>query len=165
MPKEISLMLLISMNLWVALDKCALYYCTLLRDYILDFSLSLFESLLLLKKSQMKQLLRVEQYLAERQTAVASKFLFIFRLVDTTKAFAVRYVQQFSRHKKLQQRIETEAQNDRDRRTSELARKRQRYRELISESNEMRCQYVSRWRRYEQIVEHSDFCRKCELKS
>lgn len=50
MPEEISLMLLTSMDLWVALDKCALHHCTLLRDYTLGFSPSLFESLLLLKK-------------------------------------------------------------------------------------------------------------------
>jgi len=165
MPKEISLMLLTSMDLWIALDKCALQHCTLLRDYTPGFSSSLFEPLLLPKKPQMKRLLRVEQYLAGRRAAAASKFPSIFRFVDTTEAFAVRYVQQSPRHEELQQRIEAKAQNDRDRKTSELARKRQRYCELINDSNGMSCQYVPRWRKYGQIFVHSGFCRKCELKS
>jgi len=165
MPEEISLMLLTSMELWVALDKCALHHCTLLRDYTPGHPSSLFEPLLLPKKPQMERLLRVEQYLVGRRAAAASKFPSIFRFVDTTEAFAVRYVQQSPHHEELQQRIEAEAQNHRDRKKSELARKRQRYRELINESNEMSCQYVPRWREYEQVAEHSGSCRKCELKS
>jgi hypothetical protein len=165
MPEEISLMLLTSMDLWVALDKCALHHCTLLRDYTPGFPSSLFEPLLLPKKPQMERLLRVEQYLVGRRAAAASKFPSIFRFVDTTEAFAVRYVQQSQRHKELQQRIEAEAQNHRDRKTSKLAEKRQRYCELINDSNGMSCQYVPRWRKYGQIFVHSGSCQKCELKS
>jgi hypothetical protein len=50
MPEDISLMLLTSMDLWVALDKCALHHCDLLRNYDPGFPPSLFEPLLLPKK-------------------------------------------------------------------------------------------------------------------
>lgn len=101
MPKDISLMLLTSMDLWVTLDKLALHHCALLHDYSPEFSQSLFESLLLPKKPQMKRVLRNEQYLAIRRAAAVSGFPSMFRSVDTTKSFAMRYVQRSPRHEKL----------------------------------------------------------------
>ena len=165
MSEDISLMLLISMNLWVALDKCALHHCDLLRDYDSKFSSSLFEPLLLSKKPQMKRLYHVEQYLATRRKAAISKFLFIFRSVDTTKSFAVRYFHESSHHQKLRRKIEAKAKNERSQKIFELAKKRQRYHELIKRSDEISCQYVSRWRNDRQISDHSDFCQKCRLQS
>lgn len=144
MPEDISLMLLTSMDLWVALDKWALGHCTLLHDYSPEFPLSLFEPLLLPKKPQMERLLRVEQYLATRRAAAIPGVPSIFRSIDTTKSFAVRYVQQSPHHEELQQRIEAEAKNDRAKKTTELAEKCQQYHKLITKSDGMSCQYVPR---------------------
>lgn len=69
MPEDISLMLLTSMDLWVVLDKCALYHCPLLRDYDPGFPPSLFEPLLLPRKPEMERLFHVEQRLATRRKA------------------------------------------------------------------------------------------------
>ena len=165
MPEDISVMLLTSMDLWVALDKCALHHCSLLRDYTPGFPPSVFEPLLLLKKPQMERLLHIEQYLAGRRAAAVARFPSIFLSIDTTDTFAVRYVQQSPSHKEMQQKIEAEAKNDRARKVSELAEKRQQYSELINESNGMSCRYVLRWRRNEHISEHSGSCLKCELRS
>ena len=165
MPEDISLMLLTSMDLWVALDKLALHHCTLLHDYSPEFPQSLFEPLLLPKKPQMERLLHVEQHLATRRAAAIPGFPSMFRSVDTTKSFAVRYFQQSPRHEELQRKIEAEAKNDRARKKSELAKKRQRYHELINESDGMSCQYVSHWRKRQKISEHSGSCHKCQVKS
>lgn len=81
MLKDVSLMLLISINLWVALNKCALHHYSLLHDYDSEFSLLLFELLLLSKKAQMKWLFHVKQYLTMRRKAAVSEFLFIFQSV------------------------------------------------------------------------------------
>ena len=165
MPEDTSLMLLTLMDLWVALDKWALHHCTLLHDYSPEFPPSLFEPLLLPKKSQMERLLRVEQHLATRRAAAIPGFPSMFRSVDTTESFAVRYVQQSPRHEELQRKIEAEAKNDRAQKNIELAEKRQQYHKLNKKSDGMSCEYVSRWRQYEQIHEHSGSCRKCQLKS
>ena len=165
MPEDISLMLLTSMDLWVALDKWALRHCTLLHDYSPEFPPSLFEPLLLPKKPQMERLLRVEQHLATRRAAAIPGFPSIFRSIDTPKSFVVRYVQQSPRHEVLQRKIEAEAENDQARKIAELAKKRQRYHELIKKSDGMSCQYVSRWRKHQLISEHSGSCEKCQLKS
>ncbi len=143
MPEDISLMLLTSMNLWVALDECALHHCSLLRDYDPEFPSSLFEPLLLLSKAQMKRLYRIEQYLVMRRAAIP-KYPFIFRSVDTQKSFAVRYFQQSPNHQKLRRKIEAEATNERSQKVFELAKERQRYHELIKQSGRLNCQYVSR---------------------
>ena len=50
MPEDTSLMLLTLINLWVALDKCALYHYPLLRNYDPEFPPPLFEPLLLPRK-------------------------------------------------------------------------------------------------------------------
>ena len=81
MPEDVSLMLLTSIDLWVALDKCALHHYPLLHDYDPGFPPSLFEPLLLPRKAQMERLFRVEQYLATRRKAAVPGFPSIFQSV------------------------------------------------------------------------------------
>ena len=164
-PEDMSLMLLTSIELWVALDKCAAHLYPLLRDYDPEFRSSLFESLLLPKKTQMERLLHVEQYLAERRAAILPGSPSIFRSNHTAGSFAVRYFDQSPPHQELRRIIVADANNERIRRKSELAQKRQRYRELMQQSDEMSCQYVSRRQRRQQSEEHSGNCQKCKLKS
>lgn len=166
MPEDISLMVLTTMDLWVALDKCALHQYPLLRDYDPEFPPSLFEPLLLPRKVQMERLSRVEQHLATRRKAAIPGSPSIFRSADAAKSFAVRYFQQPPpHHQELRQRIEAEATNKRSQKISELAKKRQLYRELIKKSDGMDCQTVSRWQRGRQVSEHSHSCQKCQLGS
>lgn len=165
MPEDISLMILTSMDLWVALDKCAMQHYPLLRDYDPDFPPSLFKPLLLPRKAQMERLFRVEQYLATRRKASIPGLPSIFQSVNTEKNFAVMYFQQSPHHQKLRRDIEAEATNERSQKVSELAEKRQRYDELTKQSEGMSCQYTSQWKRRRQVSRHSGFCEKCLLKS
>lgn len=166
MPEDISLMLLTTMDLWVALDKCALHHYPLLHDYDPGFPPSLFEPLLLPRKAQMERLVRVEQHLGTRRKAAIPGFPSIFRSVDAPKSFAVRYFERPSHHhQELRRQIEAQATTERSQKLSELAKKCHQHQELIKESDEMNCQYVSRWQRRREISEHSDSCQKCQLKS
>ena len=165
MPEDISLMILTSMDLWAALDKLALHHCDLLHKYSPEFPPSLFEPLLLPQQSQMERLLRVERYLDRRRAAAIPRFPSMFRSIDLTDSFAVRYVQQSRRHEGLQRKIEEEAKSDRARKISELAEKRQQYHELITKSEGMSCEYVDFRRKQRNKTEHSGFCHKCRLKS
>jgi hypothetical protein len=165
MPEDVSVMLLTSMDLWVALDKCALHHYPLLHDYDPEFPPSLLEPLLLPKRPQMERLLLVEQYLASRREAARSGFQSIFRSADAAKSFAVRYFERSPHHQELRQKIEAEAEKERSQRIFELRKKREKYDELIKQSDEMDCKYVSRWRKPRQVSEHSGSCQKCQLKS
>lgn len=98
-PEARSLMILTSMELWIALDKRALRDCKLLQDYDPEFPISLLDPLLLPKKSQMERLLCVEQYLDGRRAASVSGSPSIFRSIDKKESFAVRYSDRSSRHK------------------------------------------------------------------
>ena len=165
MPEDISLAILTSMDLWAALDKLALHHCNLLHKYSPEFPQSLFEPLLLPQKSQMERLLRVEQYLDRRRAEATPGFPSMFRSVDTIDSFAVRYVQQSPRHEELQRKIEEKAKCDRARKISELARKRQQYHKLITQSEGMSCEYVDFRRKQRNKTKHSNSCQKCRLKS
>lgn len=164
-PQDISLMLLTSMDLWVALDKCATYHYPLLSKYNPGFPPSLFDPLLLPKRRQMERLTLVEQYLAERRNRASPGFPSMFQDVNTAKSFAVQYFEQSHSHQRLRLRIETAAQTDRDHKRSELSQKRQRYHDLMQDSDARRCEFEMRWRRGRNVSKHSSHCQKCQLKS
>jgi hypothetical protein len=163
-PEDISLMVLALMDLWVALDKCALHHYPLLRDYDPGFPPSVFEPLLLPKKPQMGRLFHVEQYLATRRKQCKPGFPSIFRAVGTNESFAVRYFQQSPHHQKLRREVESQAANDRSRKMIELATKIQQHDDLMRRSDGMSCEYVSWWRKHREITYHSGSCQKCQLR-
>ena len=98
--EETSLMILTSMELWVALDRCALHHHPLLHKYDPGFPPTIFEPLLLPKKSQMERLSRVEKYLAARKKKAVSGHRYIFAISDLKESFAVQYFEQSSNHQK-----------------------------------------------------------------
>lgn len=163
MPEDTSLMLLNLMDLWVALDKCALHHYPLLRDYDPEFPPSLFEPLLLPKKLQMKRLFDIENYLTMRREAAELGSYSIFRSVNEARSFSVKYFEQSPHHQQLRRNIEANATNQRSSKIAELAEKRRQYHNLLSQSNGMTCRYDTRWKRGRQISYHSRLCQKCEL--
>jgi hypothetical protein len=164
-PEAVSLMLLTSMDLWVALDKCVLRHYPLLHEYNPEFPPSLFDPLLLPKRPQMKRLSSVEQYLLQRRNQATPEFPSIFHGVNTTTCFAVQYFEQSHHHQVLRQRIELSAQAERDRKRSELREMRKKYQELMRDSDARTCESERRWERRRQVSRHSSNCQKCQLKS
>ena len=164
-PEDISLMLLTTMELWVALDQCALHQCPLLREYDPEFPQSLLEPLLLPKKAQMERLSRVEQYFTTRSGAATPALPSIFRSVDAMESFSVRYFQQSPHHQELKRKIEAEATEERSQKLSELSTKRKQYQDLMNQAQGMMCGYKSVWRNRRPVSEHSKSCQRCRLKS
>ena len=162
-PEQISLMILNTMDMWIALDTCALRHCHLLQDYDPGFPQNLFEPLILSKKHQLERLLRIEQYLTGRRKAVLSGTPSILQSNNTKMDFAVRYFQQSPRHKELRVKIEKEAATKRSYKLSELADQHRRYNQLLGQSNAMCCEYVSRNRKGQQHSTHSYSCEKCRI--
>lgn len=164
-PEAVSYMLLTSMDLWVALDQCALRHYPLLRDYDPGFPPSLFNPLLLPKKLQMERLRSVEQYLHQRRGQVVPEFPSIFQGVDKESSFAVRYFERSPHHEMLRQRIELAAREERNRKRNELVQKQQSYRQLMREYNAGTCDSELRWERGRSVPRHPSSCRRCQLKS
>ena len=65
-PEDISMMLLTTMDLWVALDKCAIEKHPLIIKYESGFPQLLLDPLLLPKKAQLEP--RLEQYIQQRRS-------------------------------------------------------------------------------------------------
>ena len=166
MPGDISLMLFTLMDLWVALDKCALHHCPLLRDYAPEFPLSLLEPLLLPKKIQMERLMYIEQYLKTRRRDAMPECPSVFESIDTKASFSVRYFQESPHHQSLRRRIEAKAANKRSQKRSELESKVQRYRNLMAQYWRMNCEYAAKRKRGRTVYEHTSYsCQRCQLLS
>ncbi|MCJ1392993.1 hypothetical protein MMC18_005865 [Xylographa bjoerkii] len=164
-PEDISLMILTTMELWVALDKCALHHCELLYDYDPGFPASVFEPLLLPGKPQMARLNEVEQHLERRRASAKAGFPSIFRSVDADESFSVRFYRQSPNHQELRRKIEAEATIERSQKLAELETKREKYQNLMSQSEGMSCEFFPQWRKGRSTSEHSSSCSKCNLKS
>lgn len=164
-PEEISLMILTSMELWIALDKCALHQHPLLHHYDPGFPPKLYEPLLLPKKPQMERLARVEQYLAARKQAAALGHLSIFQTTDSKESFAVRYFEQSPHHQKLRQKIEANATIKRSQKIKELSETCKKYRDMMKTWNGMSCESFTKYSRGRSYSVHDRYCQTCELKS
>ena len=164
-PEDQSLKILTAMDLWVALDRCAVRAHPLLREYEPGFPSDAFEPLLLPKKSQMGRLLSVERYLADRTNAVLAGSTLAFRSVGEPESLAVRFFEQSQHHKNLRKEIEKQARVDRARKQAEFAEKTSRYRELMRRSDEQQCKYFTTRVRRRWVTRHSSPCLKCSLKN
>lgn len=165
MPEDTSLMLLTLMDLWVALDKCALHHYPLLRDYDPEFPTSLSEPFLLPKKHQMERLSHIENYVAMRKKAAQPNSPSIFQSINEARSFSVLYFQQSLHHQRLRQKIETQATIERSAKKAELADKRRHYHELLNRANGLSCQELTRQKKGRQISYHSPDCQKCRLQT
>jgi hypothetical protein len=163
-PEDISLMLLTSMDLWVALDKCATSHESLLSRYHPGFPSSLFAPLLLPKKSQMERLARVELYLARRQNGSVHESSLIFQNINAQGSFAVQYFGRSQRHQGLRREIEAVAEIERDRKKGELREQSQLYNHLKQQSDAMSCEYITQWSGRRQNSYHDPHCQKCRVK-
>ncbi|CAG8973653.1 hypothetical protein HYALB_00002219 [Hymenoscyphus albidus] len=164
-PEDISLMLLTTMDLWVALDKCATHQEPLLKNYQPGFPPLLFDPLLLPKRIQMERLARVENYIQGRRDRSTHSSSLIFQDNDKAPSFAVQYYEQSLHHQQLRREIEAAATLARDRKLEELAEKKEQHRRLIQEANSIAAHDEgTRWNGYESISYHSpSSCTKCRL--
>ncbi|KAI9890486.1 MAG: hypothetical protein M1814_003970 [Vezdaea aestivalis] len=165
-PEAISLMILTIMDLWIALDKCSIHHCPLLREYNPEIEIDLFEPLLLPTKDQMRRLHRIESYLLGRGSAAASlRNPSIFRSINTSNSFAARYFDQSSHHQALRREIVAKASMERSSKVSELVTKERKYQTMMQQASALDCEEILQRRRGRQVPVHSNSCRRCQLEN
>ncbi|KAF8851671.1 hypothetical protein BDZ45DRAFT_140606 [Acephala macrosclerotiorum] len=166
-PEATSIMLLTSLEIWIACDESATHICELLKEYGPGIPRELLTNLALPFRSQMQRLLRAEDYLIRRSRANVPA-PHIFRDFGSQSSFAVRYFEQSAEHKQLLRKIETQATETRQRKCEELRKKKARYNSLIKSHDSVECEYQ------EVITDiYNDFreerhvpsCKKCHYKS
>lgn len=153
------------MDLWVALDKCAIRHEPLLSRYDPGFPPTLFTPLLLPKKLQMERLARVEQYLTRRRNRSVYRFSLIFQDINAEGSLAVQYFGRSRRHQDLRREIEAAAEVERELKKRELGEQYQLYNRLKRESDAMSCEDITQWYGRRQISYHNpNRWLKCQVK-
>ncbi|KAK0266010.1 hypothetical protein LTS00_017972, partial [Friedmanniomyces endolithicus] len=171
-PEAISVAVLTVLQIWVALDACALNLCPLMGEYKPGLSLRIAQNLLLPCKDQMKRLSTVEAYLAHREgdAAVASVEI----LYDITPdSFSVKYFDRSPDHQALCTSIESQAVREKETKIEELVRLKSEYALLMSLHQTADCEYdeyvlerADRWLDHN-ITEqrHRQSCQRCAYKA
>ncbi|KAF7592481.1 hypothetical protein BBP40_000216 [Aspergillus hancockii] len=166
-PEALSVMMLTTLELWIACDKSATRLHTVLCNYDACIPMELFESLLLPFRSQMARLDRAESYLRLRKQRAIHSGPGVFRDYGTPDCFAVRYFDQSETHQRLLSTIEESARREREDKKAELRRKRQQCADLYALYDRMQCTYeeVILDKRFNfRESRHSVSCKRCEYK-
>ena len=158
-----SVMLLTLLELWVAMDDCAVKLFNLLRDYHPGFDHHVLDPLHLLSSAELQRVQRVQSYLSTRcQEAASPRTIF----EDPSEScFPVRYFD-FSadsgRLQLLRESIEQDAAARRIAKEHEWQSLRQKYEKLMQEISETACLYMTN--EITLMRDHDDRrCRKCFL--
>ena len=128
-PELLSVMLLTTIELWIALDKIAIKETPMLADYSPEVPTHLLENLLLCKTASLSRLRHVHQYLSRRHSRCHIGWS-VFSPTITENTFAVRYYKESSRLQFLKSRIEEAAERAVDEKVAELEKANVRYAEL-----------------------------------
>ncbi|KAG2040979.1 hypothetical protein BDR03DRAFT_1007740 [Suillus americanus] len=155
-PENISIMLLTLFELWVALDKLVVNSIPLLIEYSPEVPVAIFDRLLLQKAAAIERLRVLQQYVAGRHTHNA---LSVFSDGADMSTFAVRYYNQSKELQSCKQRIEDNANTERNKRIADLRSKSDRYRCFTNEIDALTCEYYKNWRGR---LQHDRNCRRCE---
>lgn len=165
-PEDHSIMFLTSIELWIALDRCACLKQPILKKYNPGFSETLFNPLLLRTQSQIMRIAEVEKYLKDRVSKVKDNKRdpsLVFDSAGSDKSLAVCYFRNSGRLRALQKRIEEKARKERDEKRTELAEGRENYRRLLIDSKARECNSQFQWRKGKRVAVHqAKQCQKCK---
>ncbi|KAG7294015.1 hypothetical protein NEMBOFW57_004076 [Staphylotrichum longicolle] len=106
-PEGLSVMYLVIMELWVAMDAVAGDAIPLLLDYDPGFPLDAFCPLLLEGKEEMARLRHLEAYLSGRQNRAPKPYSSAFEGFGREDSFAVRFFKTSAKHQRLRDEIES----------------------------------------------------------
>jgi hypothetical protein len=135
-PELLSVMLLTTIELWIALDKIAIKETPMLADYSPKVPTNILEHLLFYKTGSLRRLLRAHQHISRRHSESHSGWS-VFSSSTTADSFAVRFYRGSSRLQHLKARIEEAARCEVREKVAELERENYRYAELKQEAAEM----------------------------
>ncbi|KAH7012263.1 uncharacterized protein B0I36DRAFT_400345 [Microdochium trichocladiopsis] len=145
-PEATSLMVLACLELWIACNKSALKICPLLSKYH-DASVqpslirALLQSLILLHKSQLERLKRIESYLDLCSGDLNAARPSVFDSFGKTNAFYVGYYESSLEQQQLYAYIERQANGTRQQKMIELANLQRQHASLKAQADVMVCTY------------------------
>lgn len=161
-PDALSIMYLVVMELWVAMDRIAGKVIPLLLDYDPGFPMDIFHPLLLERKEEMGRLKGVEDYLSRRKNGARSPYPSAFEGFGRKDSFAVRFYRTSPEHQRLREKIENWGAKKKAEKLREYEEMTAKYDSLDARRNGMPCDdyWDSRW----EEPSHSPSCTRCRLK-
>ncbi|KAK3323063.1 hypothetical protein B0H66DRAFT_515810 [Apodospora peruviana] len=165
-PEAQSVMYLVIMELWLALDKVAGKAIPLLLDFDPGFPPGLLCPLLLEKGQQMRRLKRVEDYLRQRKASAANSYPSAFANFGGCESFAVRWyndLDRSSKHYDLRAEIEALASRMKTEKLDEFNNMRAKYDTLVASRNATP-EHTYTWDdRFHADNHFTHLCKRCQL--
>lgn len=163
-PEGISRMLLVVLELWVALDKAAVFEIPMLRGYSPEIPLQIYQALLLGSRGDMARLHRTEEYVKKRQSpAQGKKKPSVFRSYGERESFPVQYFAASIEQQNLLRSIEADATTARQAKREEFEQLRREYHDLTERYQRGTCQEVEQEVDGIRYTEHAPHCNRCYL--
>ncbi|KAF8541809.1 hypothetical protein BDD12DRAFT_877903 [Trichophaea hybrida] len=160
-PEKNSIMILTTMELWIALDKVAVTSCPLLSEYSPELNESHLSALLLPQTQQRTRLSRIETYIKTRRTSVLPSSVSIFSKDITNTTFSVRYFNASYAMQQLEAQIIEDAHDARCAKIAELQEMEKQYERLQNNIRVLTCDFWVYWRDGRSL--HDLNCKKCAL--
>ncbi|KAH0834181.1 hypothetical protein J3R83DRAFT_11490 [Lanmaoa asiatica] len=160
-PEQLSIMLLTTIELWVALDRIATRSIPLLADFSPEVPTHLLQKLLLRKAGHLHRLRHVYRYLSRRHSQFRSGCS-AFSSDVSEDAFAIRFFNQSDHLQKLADRIEAAAEREVDKKVAELKKANNRHAKLKVELEGVQHTYTTR---RDGAKSHAVDCGKCLLEA
>ncbi|KAK4204643.1 hypothetical protein QBC40DRAFT_345375 [Triangularia verruculosa] len=162
-PEALSVMHLITMELWVALDRIAGDAINLLFEYNPGFTSALFHPLILPTARQMERLQKIENYISARSARKTGNYFSMFSNFGQSCSFAVRYFDASlpGGHRELHDRIVSSAERNKRAKLEEYRAKHQRWSEWDAERRQTT--HDKEWNEYSSRWQCKWDCKVCEL--
>ena len=165
-PEDLSVMILTTLELWVACDKSTTSKFSLLKEYAPGLLFGCLQNLILTFKIQHTRLSRVEKYIAARQSVSKYGPSFVFSAFGAYQSFAIRYFSASTEHQDLLKQITEEAQSNRTQKEKEFEDKKANYNQLMTQYRNIACDVRDGFNR--QTLEHYEYhpkwCGRCKLR-
>jgi hypothetical protein len=160
-PDALSIMYLVIMELWVAMDRIAGKAIPLLLAYDPGFPLDVFHPLLLERKEEMGRLKTVEDYLTRRKNGALGPYSSAFKGFGREGSFAVRFYHTSPEHQRLREKIESWGTKMKAKKLQKYDEMRAKYNTLAQIRNGMPCDcdWNSQW----EERSNSHDCTRCRL--
>ncbi|KAF5706916.1 hypothetical protein FGLOB1_7270 [Fusarium globosum] len=160
-PERMSKMLLTIGEIWVAIDKMAVYHNPLMLKYRNEIPREVFSDLLVHSNKDMERLHRLEEYLDDSSGKLKLSALLSY---GQRLSFAVEYFRKSPKLQEKKYQIERSAQIDRDKKLQQFRKLKSKYDDIMKKYADMQCEKVLQVEHdVEYYVHTKSKCARCAL--
>ncbi|KAF4447595.1 hypothetical protein F53441_8890 [Fusarium austroafricanum] len=160
-PEGASRMLLTIGEIWVAIDKAAVYAHPMLKEYNAEVPTDVWQALLFQSKVDMRRLHHLETYLMDRERTCSRPS--VFRSFGDKMSFPVQYFEQSPTLQNKKKTIESKANLDKQAKIREFYQLKVKYNDLMKQYNATICGQIYETSMGVMYLTHDPSCHRCSL--